>query len=166
MNNFEKALEEFYLGTPKREPSGLVDEMKASDVFNIDNTSSTDSSGQYRQLEIAVTDPVTAPTTGANKAELRVPFDGILVGARSSLTTGPTASFSQVSLKNSSGQDILIGYLQINPGNTVSPAGTIDTTKNTFSNHDPIRVTVNTVGTSSKGLVVTLYFTVSALYTD
>jgi hypothetical protein len=164
MNNSPVEKSEFYLGTPVRTQQ-MIDEFKSADIINIDNSSITDSTGTYRQIQIAVTDPVTAPTAGANKAEVRIPFDAVLVGAYSNLTTAPTAGANQVTLKNSSGQDILIGYLQMSTGQTTSNAGTIDANKSVFLRNEPIRITVNSVGTTAKGLIVTLYFVVANFYT-
>lgn len=163
-NLFEQALADFYLGIPKRE-STRIDELKSSDIFNIDNSSMTDSDGKYRQVQITMTDPSVAPTTGTNKAEFIVPFDGSLVGARLRLSTAGS-TITQCSLKNSSGEDVLIGYLQLTANNTVSESSTIDVTKKYFYRSDPIKVDINLVGTNAKGMIITLYFTVDTFYSN
>lgn len=165
MNNNPLQPSDAYLGTPVRTPQ-MMDEFKSADIINIDNSSITDSTGIYRQIQVAVTDPTTLLTVGATKAEVRVPFGGELVLAKASLTTPASAINTLCSLKNDGNQDILIGYLGIAPGSDISADGVVDKNKAMFSKDDPIRINVDQVGTGSKGLIVTLYFIVSQFYTQ
>jgi len=162
MNNFE----DFYLGTPERQYSGLVDEIKSSDIFNIDQSSMTDSNGKYRQIQVAVTDPTGAVSAGNTKAEIIVPFDGVFSVAYASLNTPSAAGSVYMSLVTSGNTSLLIGYLEVPANKYLSLPAMPDIAKQQIRKNDSIRLNINSAGSGAKGLIVTLYFAAETFYTE
>jgi hypothetical protein len=163
--------EPVYLGIPFREETLPIDEIRQSDIYNTTNINqSNNTSGFYRQIELMVFDPATAITTGDNKIQAVIPFDAILVGAYAQVDTPSTSGTVDVTLMDGWSEDILSGKIQIEVGeyssHTASLQPDILTSKKLFARHDIIAVNIDSIGTGTKGLIITLYFVVIRYFDD
>ena len=119
------------------------------------NTISTNES-----ITLAVSDESTAITTGTAKVTFRAPFAMTLYQLpRTSLSTASTSGIPAIDI-NKNGVSIFSTVLTIdaNEKTSVTAATTAVLSTTTFADDDEITVDIDTAGTGSKGLKVTLYY--------
>ena len=156
-----------YLGIPIRDEVLPIDEIRQGDIFNnttLATVASDNSSAFYRQIECVVFDPATALSAGDKKIQAVIPFDAILVGAYAKVDTASTSGDIYVTLSNTNLEDILSGNIIVEAGEYSSHLSTLQpkvlTDKKIFPRHSVINVNIDSVGTGTLGLVITLYFVV------
>lgn len=119
------------------------------------NTISTNES-----ITLAVSDESTAITTGTAKVTFRAPFAMTLYQVpRASLSTASTSGIPAIDI-NKNGVSIFSTVLTIdaNEKTSVTAATAAVMTTTSFADDDEITVDIDTAGTGSKGLKVTLYY--------
>lgn len=116
---------------------------------------------QAEILTIAVSDEVTALTTGAGKVTFRAPFAMTLTAIpRASLTTASSSGLVTVDI-NESGVSVLgTDKLSIDANERTSTTAATATTlaDTTIADDAEITIDIDSAGTGAKGLKVTLYF--------
>jgi len=112
-------------------------------------------------LVMAVSDEITALTTGSAKLTFRAPFDMNLYQIpRASLTSGSTSGNIVVDI-NSGSVSILGGTkLTVDQGEKTSKTSSSQTTlaSTLFTDDAEITIDIDSAGTSATGLKVTLYY--------
>jgi hypothetical protein len=166
MNDPLAPTEQEYLGIPLRKET-LFDEMSSGDYIKLDQTIVNDPNGTYRQIEVIISDPITAAVIGDKKAQIVVPFDGTLVSATGAVST-VGSGVTQVSLTNAQNNDILAGWIEMAAGQYSSLENSnqpyIELSRRNFVRNDLININVDAIGAASTGLIITLYFIVGKFY--
>lgn len=111
-------------------------------------------------MVVAVSDEVTAITTGTGKLTFRVPFNMTLTQIpRASLTTASTSGNPAIDI-NKNGVSIFSTTLTIDANEktsvTAATAAVLSTT--TLSSDDEITIDIDTAGTGAKGLKITIFY--------
>jgi len=111
-------------------------------------------------MTVALSDETTAITTGVGKITFRAPFDMTLYQIpRASLSTASSSGNPAIDI-NKNGTTIFSTTLTIDSGEktstTAATAAVLSTT--TFADDDEITMDIDTAGTGTTGLKVTLYY--------
>ena len=108
----------------------------------------------------AISDEITAITTGTAKLTVRAPFAGTLTAVTASLTTASSSGIPTFDI-NKNGTTVLSTKLTIdaNEKTSVTAATPAVISDSSFANDDEITFDIDVAGTNATGAKITLYFT-------
>lgn len=137
-----------------------ADVSSSSELFVMNEAGiKTQLSGHTEVIQIALSDLITALTTGTSKAYFRMPYAFTLTGVRASVLTAPTDATIIVDI-NESGSTILSTRLTIDSGEKTSTTAAVAAVISDASLADDAEITfdIDQVGSTvaGAGLIVTL----------
>jgi hypothetical protein len=110
---------------------------------------------------IAASDETTALTTGNAKVTFRAPFAMRIVGVRANVNTASTSGTPTIDINDTS-VSIFSTLLTIDANEktsvTAATAAVIDSAKRDIGDDDEMTIDIDTAGTGTKGLKITIYY--------